>query len=130
MYFFIRLTAVIFMILGILLMLAALIVGVISIVALFSEPLTFGPRIPGIGPMLFATGGGLFVAIGILLQGLFFTAIGQLLLLFIDMANNTQATANLLRHYLARVDATRVEAARPGPAPAEPIRPVTPDISG
>ena len=97
MYLFVRITAIILMVIGILIMLAGVVYAVIAVANLFGNAPGLGPVVPGVGPLLVAPYGGVVVSLLIFFQGLLITAAGQLMLVFTDIANNTAESVALLR---------------------------------
>lgn len=96
MYLFVRVTAVIFIILGLLLMVAAVLAvagGMLGFVT-GGVPFQMGPNLP---TMTLAPVGTLVFGIAFFLQGLLIAALGQVMLVFADIARNTEETNRLLR---------------------------------
>ena len=97
MYVFVRITAVILMIIGILVMLGAIFFGVARLVNFYQGP--SGPAFPFGGYMnMGVTPGGIIgIAAFIFFQGLIITAAGQLMIIFTDIAHNVADAATRLR---------------------------------
>ena len=93
MYAFVRITAVIFMLLGILIMIAGIVTGAVGGWNLVQNPAPSGSLLSFMNPSILSLGMGAVM----LFQGLMITAFGQLMIVIVDIARATQETAIQLR---------------------------------
>lgn len=96
MYAFVRFTAVVLMIIGVLVMILGIVYAINVITLFFPEIAAPAPFLPPVSPPAAPLPNLMFAAV-VFFQGLFITALGQLMLLFVDIAMNTHETVHLLR---------------------------------
>jgi hypothetical protein len=97
MYAFTRITGVLFIILGIFLILAGIALGIYGLTEYFTGSVPGEAFPPLLAPGWLSMFGSFAGAIALFVQGLLTAALGQLMLIFVDIAKHTQETVLLLQ---------------------------------
>ncbi len=112
MYLFVRVTAAIFIILGIVLMLLGIGLAVLGAGSMINPAMIPSPGVMGFNfPMMLM--GGLVTGAILFLQGLLIGALGQLMVVIADIGQNTAETNRLLAGMAARPPITHIVDERP-----------------
>ncbi len=105
-----KITGVFIFIIGILLVLAGIVVGVMGLFrgGIVFNRLPLAPGSPFLGPAQAFSGFGLFAGLGIFLYGLVVITFGEVTYLVGDIARNTQETKRILVNWLRRPEAPAI----------------------